>query len=239
MIYKYLIAVLLFAASALVAQEQPQQRPIKRVEFRVMSWAGNIDGLNYDYDKKVRPLDTINTVNRSKPYQFVGAEDLIFFTITQSKDGVQIRTPILRVPYDSLGKNILILVNDIKAPFTCRVLDESPDRFLPGMFRFVNFSRKPLKYMLGNAYGDIPVGETVDVASGQVKTGDVFSIKLAAPFDDSARIVYSNRWLYDSSERVMVFVLEGDISDNSGFVAKFFSERYTIITAPEAPSVRP
>lgn len=191
-----------------------------------MSWSGNIEGFSYESGKKQHIIDTIGPINRSKPYTYVGDGDLVFYSLSQTTNEQVVKTPLLRVPYDSLEKRLLILINDNTQPYTCRVLDEGGDKFGPGSFRVVNFSKRALKFMIGEEYGDVPPGNVFDANSVRAKPSDVLPIKFAAPFGDSIKVIYSNRWLYDSTERVMIFVVESDTSDNSGFMTKFFSERY-------------
>jgi hypothetical protein len=227
MTFKFLFSfVFLAIACSSIAQELAKDKPIKRVEFRIMSWSGNLEGFNYESEKKRYDIDTIGPISRTRPYTYVGNEDLIFFSFNQGPTSQVEKTPLLKVPYDSLIKRFLILVNDTSKPYTFRILDESGDQFGPGSFRVVNFSRRPIKYLIGLNTGDIKSAGIHDENSVSAAPGDVLPIKFATPFDETLKIIYSNRWLYDNTERVMIFLIEDNNPDNNGFMTKFFSERY-------------
>lgn len=205
-------------------------RPEKAVRFRMLAWSKPVGGLLFESEGKTQSVDVIVPNARTKAYSFTGAGDLVFFEVTTGPDGKELRVPLLTVPYEQLGENILILVLGYSPPYTAKVMDESNSGFPPGSYRFVNFTKLTIKVALVAKDAEI---ETIApqsqglVVPKKFKSGDVFTLRIVNETTEGGakyHWIYSNRWMYGDRERIMAFINHDDSELNDGFSVKCFTE---------------
>ena len=224
-LFSFIIFGLLCGTLGLHAQ--PAVRPVKTVKFRILAWSTVINDFNFESNHATTEVGPIVPNTRTRYLNYTGADDLLFYNTPKPKKDKDERVPVLRVPYDELSENILILINDTAQPYTAKVLEESAQKFPPGSYRFINFTPLLMKVAVGTEIGDLAGNGEYIMKPAALKSGGVFTMRIAAEVEKkAARMIYSNRWMYGDVERIMIFVSQGKAEQNGGLIVKCFTEDF-------------
>ncbi|HSI08413.1 MAG TPA: hypothetical protein VK985_07460 [Rariglobus sp.] len=120
------------------------------LEFRLLSWNGDIEGLNYANGQK--PVPVIAREGTLSPkYPYTGAGPLVLFREIQ-KDGKTVREPVATLPPPAgFTHAILVLAatDDAGTAYTARWINDSPEVRKAQTITYENLSSLPVAIKLG------------------------------------------------------------------------------------------
>ena len=137
------LLLIIVCATALIS-------PARALEFRLLSWSGDIEDLKYTNGQK--PMDMVAWDSAlSPPYQFTGTGPLVFFREVKVDDK-KIRVPVATLPApEGVTHAILLLAatNASKQAYTAIWIDDSPEVRKAQTITYRNLSSYPVVIQLG------------------------------------------------------------------------------------------
>ncbi len=191
--------------------------PQVNVSIRLISWDRVITDLMYvnSAAQKMVPVSILPNT-RSGFYKYAGPDPVTFFRVKLGPDGKPLLDDKGNPQYEMAGvasvqgfrRPLLMFFRNQKVPSQYSIIAmEDDDSAVPGGYcRFVNFSSNELKIKCGASDGSVPPSQAVTLSAAPAGGDPAASIVITANDGQQAARVYSNRWLYNKSLRVLAFI---------------------------------
>ncbi|MFA6288700.1 MAG: hypothetical protein WC661_15055 [Opitutaceae bacterium] len=182
--------------------------PLRAVEFRLISWEGEIQGLQYADGKAKVAIDASEGA-LSSAYRFEGAGPLVLFREVKVDDKI-VRIPVatLTIPSGLTQAIILLSYADAtRTTYTGKWINDSVDVRPPQTVTYRNFSSYTVAIKMGTAEHVLPANEGLTLATGSTVERVLF--KAAAQTQSGWQVVASTVQPVRPGLRTLVIMRNG------------------------------
>ncbi|MDF3057791.1 MAG: hypothetical protein K0R17_2006 [Rariglobus sp.] len=180
----------------------------RALEFRLLSWAGTIEDLNYANGQK--PVAVVAREGSLSPkYQFTGAGPLVLFREIQ-RDGKTVREPVasLTPPVGFTHAILMLAATDTAGTaYTARWINDSPEVRKSQTITYENLSSLPVAIKLGQE----ELALEPDAKLTRPTNPDVYrlALKVAARTQNGWEMVISSSQPVRRGLRTLVIIRDG------------------------------
>ena len=197
--------------SPTAAQTAAQNRETVRLRFSVLAWEPikqDIYYANAEDNEKLR----IPSEYRSDLYRYEGPPQITFFRTRAGPDGETVRVPVARAEIDRSIRRPLFLFfpnreeSDEDTEFRILTIDDSPDAFPPGSYRFFNLTDHRIAGQIADERFVLDQGAAGVLVRPSAETNRNLALQLAVENPGGWERKVSTRWLYRDNARHIVFL---------------------------------
>jgi hypothetical protein len=178
---------------------------LRALEFRVLSWEGEIKGLKYDNGSKTTEIVALDSAF-SPVYFLKNSTKLELYRDTEDPEnnGGRESLVVLAAPEASVTRAILILAPGGGGSFFARWIDDSPAMHPANTLRVHNFTRKPLAFQSNGEQWRLGPSEVYGVSIPT--SARQIPLQIAEETDGKWAIVWGSQLPVRKNYRVHVFV---------------------------------
>ncbi len=178
--------------------------------YTVMAWKGSIrDHFYIKTSSGYEPLDIYST-RRSDTFRHIGEGPVYLYTKNENTEGEPVFLPAAQVEIPNTFKEPLLLIfehsNETGLNYTILPVEDSPEVYASGCYRFVNWTDKVIAAKLGEAIFKLEPKHAKTIDSTK-ENDDGMQIQMVELEDDENRLLYSSRWTKQNHVRKLVLIV--------------------------------